>query len=91
MMQTYFRKIDGKDELIPYDEYKNKIIVELIDKIKNIDGLRNVDSNKENNLIDSLFDSPNSLQLIRQIEKMENYDLFDVLSKLIFFKTIHNN
>ena len=79
-------KIDGKDELIPYDEYKNKIIVELIDKIKNIDGLRNVwIQNKErNNLIDSLFDSPNSLQLIRQIEKMENYDLFDVLSKIGF-------
>lgn len=80
------RNIDGKDVLVPYENYKNDITTSLIDKIKNLDNLRNIWISPEQRkvLLENLPEGPSSILLLQELEKLKDCDLFDVLSNLTF-------
>lgn len=75
---------DGKEVLVPLDEYREKLAQKLIEESPTIDVLRNkwIIPGDRKKLISNLPGGEGAVRLIREIEDEQECDLYDVLSEL---------
>jgi len=75
---------DGKEVLIPYETYKERLATALSEKVENPDELRNVWVNppQRKELLYTLPGGEGSIRLVRELEEEQECDLYDVLAQL---------
>ena len=75
---------DGHPVPVPLEEYKAKMAERLVQEVRTLDDFRTcwINPPSRQELIDSLVGSGYPPTVIRQVEKKEEYDLYDVLAEL---------
>jgi type I restriction enzyme R subunit len=77
---------DGKDVLVPYEVYKERLATAVSEKVPDLETLRltwvNPINRKE--LLNNLPGGENALRLVRELEEEQECDLYDVLAQLGF-------
>lgn len=70
---------DGRDTPIPVDEYRREVIQRVLSEAHNIDEFRAlwIESQKRRKLIDHLLGDNFSPEVIREIDQMNDFDLYD--------------
>lgn len=73
---------DGRDVMIPVDEYRREMIQRVIREAHNLDEFRQVwiESQKRHKLIDHLLGDNFSPERLREIERMEDFDIYDLFA-----------
>jgi type I restriction enzyme R subunit len=73
---------DGRDVPIPVDEYRREMIQRVLSEAHSLDEFRQVwiESQKRRKLIDHLLGDNFSPELIREIDKMTDYDIYDLFA-----------
>jgi type I restriction enzyme, R subunit len=76
--------VDGRATPISLEEYKERIAASLLSRASTLDAFRAlwVAPPARRELIDSLPDGGRSAPLVRQVEQMAEFDLYDVLAEL---------
>jgi len=77
---------DGKDVLVPYEVYKERLASAVIEKVPDLETLRTTWVNPINRreLLKELPGGENALRLVRELEEEQECDLYDVLAQLGF-------
>jgi type I restriction enzyme R subunit len=75
---------DGKEIAIPIDEYRKEIIQRVISEAHNLDDFRNlwIETQKRKSLINHILEANFSPEVIKEIDKMNDYDMFDFFGHL---------
>lgn len=75
---------DGKDVLVPVEEYKQRLAEQLVDEAPSIDELRQawVTPRDRQKLLLNLPGGEGAVRLIRELEDEQECDLYDVLAEL---------
>lgn len=75
---------DGKDLLVPYEEYKQRLAARLVEEAPSVDALRSVwvAPDKRRGLLRGLPGGEAAVRLVRELENEQECDLFDVLAEL---------
>ena len=75
---------DGRDVPIPVDEYRREMIQRVLKEARDLDQFRQlwIVSQKRRKLIDHLLGDNYSPDLIREIDKMEDFDTYDLFAYL---------
>jgi type I restriction enzyme R subunit len=75
---------DGKEIAIPIDEYRKEIIQRVISEAHNLDDFRNlwIETQKRKSLINHILEANFSPKVIKEIDKMNDYDMFDFFGHL---------
>jgi len=75
---------DGKEVLVPYEIYKERLAAALAEKVQNPDELRNtwVNPPQRKELLFSLPGGEGAIRLVRELEDEQECDLYDVLAQL---------
>jgi type I restriction enzyme R subunit len=70
---------DGRDTPIPVDDYRREMIQRVIAEAHNLDEFRAlwIETQKRRNLIDHLLGESFSPEVIREIDQMTDFDLYD--------------
>jgi type I restriction enzyme R subunit len=70
---------DGRDTPIPVDEYRREVIQRVLLEAHNLDEFRGlwIEAQKRRNLIDHLLGDNFSPDVIREIDQMTDFDLYD--------------
>jgi type I restriction enzyme R subunit len=70
---------DGRDTPIPVDEYRREVIQRVVSEAHNLDDFRAlwIETQKRRQLIDHLLGDNFSPEVIREIDKMNDFDLYD--------------
>lgn len=70
---------DGRETLIPVDEYRREVIQRVVAEAHNLDDFRAlwIEAQKRRQLIDHLLGDNFSPEAIRDIDQMDDFDLFD--------------
>lgn len=70
---------DGRDTPIPVDEYRREVIQRVIAEAHNLDEFRAlwIEAQKRRSLIDHLLGDNFSPEVIREIDQMTDFDLYD--------------
>ena len=70
---------DGRDTPIPADEYRREVIQRVIAEANNLDEFRAlwIETQKRRSLIDHLLGDNFSPEVIREIDQMTDFDLYD--------------
>jgi type I restriction enzyme, R subunit len=70
---------DGRDTPIPVDEYRREVIQRVLSEAKNLDQFRAlwIEAQKRRQLIDHLLGDNFSPEVIREIDQMNDFDLYD--------------
>lgn len=70
---------DGRDTPIPVDEYRREVIQRVIAEAHNLDEFRAlwIETQKRRSLIDHLLGDNFSPEVIREIDQMTDFDLYD--------------
>ncbi|MBA1362687.1 DEAD/DEAH box helicase family protein [Burkholderia gladioli] len=70
---------DGRDTPIPVDEYRREVIQRVLSEAHNLDEFRSlwIESQKRRSLIDHLLGDNFSPEVIREIDEMTDFDLYD--------------
>ena len=73
------RGADGKDTPIPVEEYRREVIQRVLTEAHNLDDFRElwIATQKRNQLIDHLLGDNFSPEVIREIDQMNDFDLYD--------------
>ena len=73
---------DGRDMPIPVDEYRREMIQRVLSEAHNLDEFRQlwIESQKRRQLIDHLLGDNFSPELIREIDQMIDYDIYDLFA-----------
>ncbi len=73
------RGADGKETPIPVDEYRREVITRVLAEAQNLDEFRElwIESQKRRQLIDHLLGDNFSPEVIREIDQMSDFDLYD--------------
>lgn len=73
---------DGRDVMIPIEEYRREMIRRVISEAQNIDEFRRlwIETQKRRKLIDHLLGEHLDPDVLRDIEKMNDYDLYDLFA-----------
>ena len=73
---------DGRDVPIPVDEYRREMIRRVLREAHNLDEFRQVwiEPQKRRKLIDHLLSDNFSPELIREIDQMTDYDIYDLFA-----------
>jgi type I restriction enzyme R subunit len=73
---------DGQDVIIPVDEYRREMIQRVVREAHDLDDFRQlwVESQKRRTLIDHLLGDSFSPELIREIDNMTDYDIYDLFA-----------
>jgi type I restriction enzyme R subunit len=76
--------VDGKAMPVPLDEYKARVAARLVHEVHTLDDFRNrwIDPPSRQELIDALVTSGCSPTVVRMVDDMQDYDLYDVLAEL---------
>lgn len=74
----------GQSQLLPLEDYKELIAASLLDQAPDLSAFRQkwVAPRARRDLIDALPDDGRSASIVRQVEGMADFDLFDVLAEL---------
>lgn len=77
---------DGKEVLVPVEEYKQRLAEKLVEEATSVDALRGkwVVKEKRIKLLTVLPGGEGAVRLIRELEDEQECDLFDVLAELGF-------
>jgi type I restriction enzyme R subunit len=77
---------DGKDVLVPYEIYKERLATAVSEKVSDLETLRNtwVNPIERKELLNELPGGENALRLVRELEDEQECDLYDVLAQLGF-------
>jgi type I restriction enzyme R subunit len=72
---------DGRDTPIPVDEYRREVIERVLREAHNLDQFRQlwIEQQKRRGLIDHLLGDNFSPEVIREIDRMADFDLYDFL------------
>ncbi|HOU50251.1 MAG: DEAD/DEAH box helicase family protein [Smithella sp.] len=75
---------DGKDVLVPYEKYKQRLAAGLVEEAPNVEELRAVwvMPDKRRDLLRGLPGGEPAVRLVRELENEQECDLFDVLAEL---------
>lgn len=75
---------DGKEIAIPVDQYRKEIIQRVISEAHNLDDFRNlwIETQKRQSLINHILEANFSPEVIKEIDKMNDYDMFDFFGHL---------
>jgi type I restriction enzyme R subunit len=75
---------DGKEVLVPVEEYKQRLATRLVEEAPSVEDLRNtwVQPEQRGQLLVSLPGGEGAVRLIRELEDERECDLFDVLAEL---------
>ncbi len=70
---------DGRDTPIPVDEYRREVIQRVLREAHNLDEFRQlwIEAQKRRSLIDHLLGDNFSPEVIREIDRMSDFDLYD--------------
>lgn len=70
---------DGRDTAIPVDEYRREVIQRVLSEAHNLDEFRAlwIESQKRRQLINHLLGDNFSPEVIREIDQMNDFDLYD--------------
>ncbi len=70
---------DGRDTPIPVDEYRREVIQRVLSEAHNLDEFRGlwIEAQKRRSLIDHLLGDNFSPDVIREIDQMTDFDLYD--------------
>lgn len=70
---------DGRDTPIPVDEYRREVIQRVLSEAHNLDDFRAlwIETQKRRSLIDHLLGDNFSPEVIREIDQMTDFDLYD--------------
>ena len=73
------RGSDGKDTPIPVDEYRREVIQRVLSEAHNLDEFRElwIETQKRRQFIDHLLGDNFSPEVIREIDQMSDFDLYD--------------
>jgi type I restriction enzyme R subunit len=73
---------EGRDVRIPVDEYRREMIQRVISEAHNLDEFRQlwIESQKRRKLIDHLMGDNFNPELIRDIDQMTDYDIYDLFA-----------
>ena len=74
---------DGRDTPIPVDEYRREVIQRVVSEAHNLDDFRAlwIEQQKRRQLIDHLLGDNFSPEVIREIDQMNDFDLYDFFGK----------
>ena len=74
---------DGRDTPIPVDEYRREVIQRVVAEAHNLDDFRAlwIEAQKRRQLIDHLLGDNFSPEVIREIDQMNDFDLYDFFGK----------
>lgn len=72
-------RCDGRDTPIPVDEYRREVIQRVLSEAHNLDEFRSlwIESQRRRSLIDHLLGDNFSPEVIREIDQMTDFDLYD--------------
>lgn len=75
---------DGKDVLVPYEDYKQRLAARLVEEPPSVDALRSlwVAPDRRHGLLRGLPGGEAAVRLVRELESEQECDLFDVLAEL---------
>ena len=70
---------DGRDTPVPVDEYRREVIQRVLSEANNLDDFRAlwIETQKRRNLIDHLLGDNFSPEVIREVDQMTDFDLYD--------------
>ena len=70
---------DGRDTPIPVDEYRREVIQRVVSEARNLDEFRRlwIETQKRRGLINHLLGDNFSPEVIREIDQMADFDLYD--------------
>lgn len=76
----------GKDVLVPYEIYKERLAASVSEKVADLNNLRLIWVNpiSRRDLLTQLPGGENALRLVRELEEEQECDLYDVLAQLGF-------
>lgn len=76
--------VDGKAMPVPVEEYKARLTARLVEEVHTLDDFRSrwINPPARQELIDALVTSGYSPNVVRMVDEMEDYDLYDVLAEL---------
>ncbi len=77
-------QVDGQEKLIPLEDYKQQLSERLVKVAPGLEQFRAawIHPDERNNLVDVLVRSGYSPQVVRLVEEMTDYDLYDVLAEI---------
>lgn len=75
---------DGKEVLVPVEEYKQRLADKLVDEVPSVDKLREtwITLDLRKRLLSNLPGGEGSVRLIRELDDAQECDLYDILSEL---------
>jgi len=84
--QMIVTNVDGKAVPVCIEEYKQRVAEQLVAQAPTIDEFRKlwVDRQTREQLMDGLPAHGRSALVVRELDKMESYDLYDVLGELAY-------
>lgn len=82
--QSILTMVDGKAMPVTVEEYKGKLSQQLVGQAPTLDVFRKiwVDPGARRDMLEHLPDGVRSALLVRSLEKMDAFDLYDVLAEL---------
>ncbi len=77
---------DGATELVTLEEYKERVAASLLTRAPTVDDFRRawIVPPDRHELIECLPDGGRSASVVRQVEQMDDFDLYDVLAELAY-------
>jgi type I restriction enzyme R subunit len=78
--------VDGRAQAIPYDEYRRRMAQRIKEEAPTLDDFRNrwIDPHRRRVLVHGVVESGFSPALVRSVDGMSDYDLFDILGGLAY-------
>jgi type I restriction enzyme R subunit len=87
--QYVVSEVDGQIKRITIENYKKGIAQKLLSDINSFEDFRNkwIMPQERKEMLDDLLQSGYSAEILRQVEDMSDYDLFDILTEIVFGNT----
>ena len=75
---------EGREVPITLEEYKQRLAARLVEDIPALDAFRDtwIDPNERRHMMERLPDGGRAPLIVRQLDRMEAYDLYDVLAEV---------
>jgi type I restriction enzyme R subunit len=90
--QYVVSEVDGQIKRITIEDYRKGIAQKLLSNINSFEDFRNkwIMPQERKEMLDDLLQSGYSAEILRQVDDMSDYDLFDILTEIAFGNTAKN-